>query len=164
MREVSGDLFTYNPRSTLIETTPNTVEELLTFKPTHGNILRCVTTNGVVNNKGYLVMGAGIAKHAKRRFPELPYIFGQNVDERGNHVKIVDNYGIASFPTKHHWKNNSDINLILRSCRELVCFAKNWDYVLLPRPGCNLGGLEWLEVKPLIQQILHQDKFIVVHS
>lgn len=163
MKEVRGDLFTFNPRLQPIEKTPNTLEELLTFKPTHGNILRCITTNGIVNNNGFLVMGAGIAKKASRRFPELPYLIGQKIDERGNHVHIFEKYGIASFPTKHHWKDPSDINLILRSCRELVCFGKKYDYILLPPPGCTNGGLNWEEIKPLVEGILHYDKFIVVH-
>ena len=163
MLEIQGDLFTYNPRAIPLEATPNTVEELLAFSPSHGNILRCITTNGVVNKLGYLVMGAGVAKLAKRRFRELPYLLGQKIDERGNHVYIIDEYGMASFPTKHHWKDDSDINLIVQSCRELLHISKKWDYVILPRPGCGLGGLAWNEVKPIISEILHQDKFIVVH-
>lgn len=164
MREVVGDLFTYNPTPNNIEKTPDSVEELLAFRASHGNILRCVTTNAVIKPSGYLVMGAGIAKKAARRFPELPYLFAQKIDERGNHVHIIEKYGICSFPTKHHWKDPSDINLILRSCRELVCFTKKWDYVLLPRPGCNNGGLEWDTVRAVIEPLLHNDKFIIVHS
>lgn len=164
MIEVVGNIFTYNPTNQPLEKTPLTVDELLAFKATPGKILRCVTTCGVVNKNGYLVMGAGIAKQARRRFTELPYIFGQKVDERGNHVHIVEQYGIASFPTKHDWKEDSDINLIAQSCRELVHFTKNWDYVLLPPAGCTNGGLTWQEVRPVVSSYLHSDKFIIVHS
>lgn len=163
MLEVLGDLFTYNPKLLPIEKTPDSVEALLSFKPSFGKVLRCITTCGVVSKNGYLVMGAGIAKDAKRKFMELPYIFGQNVDEKGNHFHIIKKYGVASFPTKHHWKEKSDINLIARSCRELLHFSREWDYVLLPRVGCNNGGLLWDEVKPVVETYLHSDKFTIVH-
>jgi len=163
MIEVIGNLFTYNPRTTPLEKTPDSVEDLLSFKPDFGKVLRCVTTCGVVNKKGYLVMGAGIAREAKRRFMELPYIFGQKVDEKGSHLHIVEKYGIASFPTKHHWKEKSDLNLIAKSCRELVHFSKKWDFVLLPRIGCTNGGLSWDEVKPIVASYFHEDRFTLVH-
>jgi hypothetical protein len=164
MLEVIGDLFTYNPTSKPLQTAPNTVDELLQYKPSHGNILRCITTNGIVKSNGDLVMGAGIAKEASRRYMELPHIFGDKVDERGNHVYIIEKYGIASFPTKNHWRDPSDINLIAQSCRELVHFGKKWEYILLPRPGCGLGGLDWdKQVRPLISHYFKNDKFIIVH-
>ena len=162
MIELVADLFFYNPKPTNLESTPGSVEELLNFKPTHGNILRCVTTNGIVKPNGSLVMGAGVAKEAARRFPELPHLLGQLVDEKGNHVFIIEKFGIASFPTKHNWKNNSDMDLIVQSCRELKWLSKKWDYVLLPRVGCGLGGLEWdNQVKPVVGSYLDDDKFIV---
>jgi hypothetical protein len=163
MIEVTGNLFTYNPKTFPLEKTPDSIEELLSFEPSYGNTLRCITTCGIVNKNGYLVMGAGIAKEAKRRFNELPYIFGERVDERGNHLHIVEKYGVASFPTKNDWKDPSDINLIAQSCRELFHFTKKWDYVLLPRVGCTNGGLLWKDVRPIIASYLHSDKFIVVH-
>jgi len=163
VKEVIGNVFTYNPRLRPVESTPNTVDELLKFKPTYGNILRCVTTNGIVKKNGDLVMGAGVAREAKRRFNELPHIFGQNIDKNGNHVYIVEKYGIASFPTKHHWKNDSDINLIAQSCRELLFLSKSWDYILLTRPGCGLGKLSWVDVRPVLASYFDDDKFILVH-
>lgn len=165
MQEILGDLFTFNPRTTPIEQTPDSVEDLLNFKPSYGKILRCVTTNGVVKNNGSLVMGAGVAKEAAKRFPELPHLLGQLVDERGNHVFVFDQFGVASFPTKHHWKENSDLQLIEQSCRELVWLSKKWDFVLLPRVGCGMGGLDWEnEVKPLVSKYFTSDKFIIVRS
>ena len=161
MLEVTGNLFTYNPIETQL--TPNNMEELLNFKPS-SKILRCVTTNGIVKTNGDLVMGSGIAKEAKRWFRELPHILGDVVDSRGNHAYIIEKYGIASFPTKHHWKNNSDPNLIARSCREILHFGKKWEYILLPRVGCNNGGLGWEQVKPILLTYFQNDKFIVVHS
>lgn len=165
MIEVIGDLFFYNPKPNKLEITPDNIDELINFKSTHGSVLRCVTTNGIVKASGSLVMGAGVAKEAARRFPELPHLLGQLVDEKGNHVFIIEKFGIASFPTKHDWKNNSDIDLIAQSCRELKWLSKKWDYVILPRVGCGLGGLDWdNQVKPVVETYLDEDKFIVVRS
>jgi len=126
----------------------------------------CVTTNGILCSKGNLVMGAGIAKAFKIRWPVLPKYFGQKVKESGNHVYAY-NTGrgyIFSFPTKHHWKNPSDIKLVEQSARELekltysLCLKK----VCLPRPGCVLGGLDWInQVKPLIAAIL-DNRFVII--
>lgn len=149
MLEVVGDLFTYSPVS-VCETT---------------KVLRCVTTNGVVKANGNLVMGAGVAKDAARKFPDLPHLLGQLVDERGNHVFILDQFGVASFPTKHNWKDNSDLDLIQQSCRELLWLSKKWDYVILPRVGCGLGGLDWeQQVKPIVEKYFEDNKFIIVRS
>tara|TARA_B100000614_G_scaffold255945_1_gene273701 strand:- start:224 stop:730 length:507 start_codon:yes stop_codon:yes gene_type:complete len=163
MKEVIGNLFTYNPIPP-ITTTPNSVEELLDCKSPNKTILRCVTTNGVVNKYGSLVMGAGIAKAAKKRFMELPHLFGQRIDERGLHVHVIEKYGVASLPTKYHWKDDSDLNLIIKSCRELVFLTKKWDFVLLPPPGCTNGGLVWDEVRPHLKDLLVDDKFVIVHA
>ena len=163
MIEVVGNVFTYNPQNIPLEKTPDTVDELLSFKSDFGGVLRCITTCGVVNKNGYLVMGAGIAREAKRRFTDLPYLFGQRIDECGLHIHIVEEYGVTSFPTKYNWKENSDINLIAKSCRELVHFSKKWKYVILPPVGCTNGGLLWEDVRPVIASYLDNDKFIIVH-
>lgn len=126
-----------------------------------GRVLRCVTTNGVVKRNGELVMGAGVARQAAQRHPRLPSILGRLVQERGNHVHVVDD--LASFPTKHHWKQPSDLNLIIRSARELVYEARNFDSVVMTRPGCGLGRLKWEDVRPWLEN-LFDDRFLVVHQ
>ena len=164
MKEAVGDLFTYDPTPP-ITIVPESVEELLNYHSSiKKSVLRCITTNGVVNKNGSLVMGAGIAKKAKKKFMEIPHLFDQRIDEKGLHVHILDKYGVASFPTKYHWKKKSDLNLIIKSCRELVFLAKKWEYVLLPPPGCTNGGLLWEEVKPHLEHLLADDKFVIVHA
>lgn len=70
---------------------------------------------------------------------------------------------VVSYPTKHDWRYQSDPELIERSARELVKVA---DYlglkkVVLPRPGCGLGGLRWRDVKKVIEPIL-DDRFYII--
>lgn len=135
--------------------------DVFTFQTRDLKILRCVTTNGVVKSNNELIMGAGIALTAKQKFSGLPKILGNLVKEHGNHVYIIPEIQIASFPTKNHWRDNSDINLIEQSCKELVEKSKDWDLVVLPRPGCSLGKLEWDQVKPILIRYF-SDKFIVL--
>ena len=138
------------------------------FNQTDADAL-CVTTNGIVNNGGALVMGAGVAFQFKKRWPDLPYVFGDYVSKFGNHVYAtmgcLPKKWIVSFPTKHHWRAKSDLKLIEQSAKELVVFADKEPTVkkvYLPRPGAGLGELNWeMQVKPAIINIL-DDKFIIL--
>lgn len=119
----------------------------------------------------------------------LDVALGDLVDHFGNHVyhvfpgiKVYDEpargdffrdlqrpwhyeYGqnICSFPTKNHWRDDADIKLILRSCRELVTIANanGWNRIALPRPGCSLGNLKWEDVEPVISKVL-DDRFYII--
>lgn len=126
---------------------------------------KCVTTNGVLRNNGELVMGAGIALQAKQRFPELPARLGKNVSMFGNKPFIFHDIGIISFPTKHHWKDKSDIGLIRQSAEHIVGFVKALSIkeVALTRCGCGLGGLVWSNVKSVLEPIL-DDRFKVYNE
>lgn len=135
--------------------------DVFTYEADNLNILRCVTTNGVVKKNKELVMGAGIALAAKQKFPSLAKILGQLVLESGNHVYIIPEFQIASFPTKMDWKDNSSLELIEQSCQELVKKSKDWDLIVLPRPGCSLGKLDWSQVKPILTKFL-DDRFVIL--
>ena len=121
---------------------------------------RCVTTNGVVRDDGTLVMGAGCAGEAQSRYPQLPGEFGTRINDWGNHVYAIRIAGeiIISFPTKHDWRDNSDLDLIKQSAAELMQWLRGnpeIEKVLLPRPGCGLGFLDWeTQVKPALEGIL----------
>jgi hypothetical protein len=120
----------------------------------------CVTTNGIVKNDGAAVMGAGVALQAAEQFPGLPRQLAWKLKTFGNHVYAFLPYRVFTFPTKHDWKDPSKVELILQSCAELRQMSAGKVY--LPRPGCSNGGLDWNEVKPLMQAALPEDWFIVV--
>lgn len=126
----------------------------------------CVTTNGVIKRDGRLVMGAGIAKQARDRFPDIDLTAGQKVKTFGNVPAILHQEGatsIVSLPTKNHFQHKSDMSLIVRSCILLQKMAdeQGWRYIALTPPGCGHGGLRWLDVKSEIQNIL-DDRFYVL--
>lgn len=130
-----------------------------------GSVL-CITTNGVVNRNGLAVMGRGIALQAKEKFPDIAEVLAQMLKMYGNHVAFLGSFSkwqILSFPVKHKWNERADVELIKRSIKELLLFARygKWETVYLPRPGCGNGSLQWAAVKPIIEPLL-DDRFVVV--
>jgi len=123
-----------------------------------------ITTNGIVKKDGTAVMGKGIALQAAQRFPDLPKQLALKIKSMGNCVFIFPEYRVATFPTKTDWKNNSDLLLIGDSCRQLrqLLFIHSIEKIFLPRPGCENGGLLWKDVKPVLESILIEDRFVVV--
>ncbi len=136
---------------------------------------RCITTNGMTRpSDGCAVMGKGCAEEARHRFPGVDTYLGMMLDQHGNHVHQLMEapkkpmgsgvWVLVSFPTKHHWREKSDLELITQSCVELLEVADtqpSWETVLLPRPGCGAGGLSWSVVKQVIAPLL-DDRIVVV--
>lgn len=125
----------------------------------------CITTNGIVSDytQKKLIMGAGIAKEAKDKFLGIDSLLGKYVNEWGNRCFYIKKFKIISFPTKHHYKDDSDLNLIEKSCKELIeiCDKFKLNKVSLPKVGCGLGNLNYeLQVKPILEKYL-DDRFTV---
>ena len=130
MREVFGDLWAYEGRK---------------------GFYILVTTNGFIKNSGEGVMGAGVAKQAADRYPDLPRLLGQSLIGRGNVVSRLTDQ-IFSFPVKHEWFRNADLKLIKKSVAELDRRARLHPdrKFVVPRPGCGSGKLKWSKVRPLM--------------
>lgn len=58
------------------------------------------------------------------------------------------------------WGSPALMSLIEKSAKELleVTNQRDWNSVILPRPGCGAGELNWDEVRPLLSGIL-DDRF-----
>lgn len=121
-----------------------------------------VTTNGALAPDGRAQIGWGTARQASARFPWFASRLGEALAARGNHVALLGER-LASFPVEQSPFDIPDLDLIVRSARELVqlCGAQGWAEVVLPRPGCGGGGLDWSEVSPLLAPVL-DDRFLVV--
>lgn len=118
-----------------------------------------IPTNGIVKYNGNLVMGAGVAAQAVYRFPkdDIPGHLGWLVKTTGNHVYPLWKIRLVSFPTKHHWRYPSEEWLITRSAVQLkVLYDEgHWKLpIVMPPPGCGLGGFSEAQVKPIIDRIL----------
>lgn len=52
---------------------------------------------------------------------------------------------LVTFPTKHHYRDNSDLDLIMRSAVQLKEIAAKFQLskIYLPPVGCGLGKLDY---------------------
>lgn len=129
--------------------------------------LRAITTNGDVNRFGAAIMGRGCAREARERISGLEYHFAMLLRRHGNRVmrltKPIEGAALASFPVKHHWNERADPALIRRSARQIVALATKFGYrrVLIPRSGCGNGSLRWIDVRPILAEVL-DDRFYVI--
>lgn len=132
--------------------------------PTIGKI---ITTNGSLKANGACVMGRGCAKEAKDKFYGIDHLLGSMIKSRGNHCFLLQiSFGsyIFSFPVKHKWFEVADLKLIEQSAKELVELTTHLPSVVLPRPGCGNGQLEWSQVRPVIYPVFapYGEKFKVI--
>lgn len=132
----------------------------------------CITTNGFVKNNGRAVMGAGCAKTIRDAVPNIDLALGAHIKRSGNVAGPIGSYNnnaVFSFPVKHNWWENADLDLIAesaKSIRNLYLFAlgnstKGCD-VWIPRPGCGNGKLSYKDVEPVLQAILIEDNFKII--
>lgn len=129
----------------------------------------CITTNGFIKKNGECVMGRGCAREAMKKFPHFPKLLGERLSRLGNNVFVfgfensVSPSIIFTFPVKHKWMEEADLDLIEKSCIQLVTLvtALDYDEVIVPRPGCGNGKLKWEDVKPVLDKHL-DDRFKVI--
>lgn len=128
----------------------------------------CITTNGIVKADGHAVMGKGNAKQINDMF-HVSEKLGKMINQYGNRVFNLGTYDLhgyklrlISFPTKHDWKDNSDLTLISKSCTQLVelCDKFNIDTCFLPAPGVSNGNLSYHLVKPVLELTLDERFYI----
>ena len=127
-----------------------------------GRAIIAITTNGAVTKQGKAVFGRGCARQAQERFPDLPLRLGLLLVEQGNHVVSLGS-GLVTFPVEETPWALPDYGLIRRSARELRELAdrEGWEKVVVPRPGCGGGGLDWREVRPLLAEYF-DERFTVI--
>lgn len=63
---------------------------------------------------------------------------------------------IVNFPTKRSWRNKSRIEDIASGLDSLVVDIETRDItsIAIPALGCGLGGLDWNDVRPLIERAM----------
>lgn len=72
---------------------------------------------------------------------------------------------IINFPTKRHWKGKSRIEDVRSGLVDLarVIREEGIRSIAIPPLGCGLGGLDWAEVRPLIEQALGPVPEVDIH-
>jgi len=107
------------------------------------------------------VMGKGIAKEFKEREPQMfaayKKICDQNLLSPGKlWLWRGSDFWILNFPTKIHWRNPSKIEWIEAGLKKFVAGYQQLGIreISFPRLGCGNGGLDWNEVRPLMERYL----------
>ncbi len=113
------------------------------------------------------VMGRGIALQFKDAYPEN---FKEYADacKRGDvkpgtmlvheTEKLTGPRYIINFPTKRHWRGKSRIQDIESGLKALIAALREKQIrsVAIPPLGSGLGGLDWSEVRPVIEEAMRQ--------
>lgn len=109
------------------------------------------------------VMGAGLAKAFKERFPNTSAWYRKGCDEgkvKPGEVYIIpirlgrNRQWVAHVPTKDHWRDPSRLEWVQGGLDGLADFVREMRLrsVAIPMLGCGLGGLAWSDVRPLIER------------
>jgi O-acetyl-ADP-ribose deacetylase (regulator of RNase III) len=106
------------------------------------------------------VMGAGLAKAFKNRFPEDMFAqYARACADGTLRLGKLDTYFdyksrtlVINFPTKDDWRDPSLLEYIESGMQALIQFvdANAIEKVALPALGCGLGGLQWNDVSRII--------------
>jgi len=135
------------------------------IEPGSGNLL-LAEVDALVNTVNTVgVMGKGVALQFKQAYPEnyKAYRAACERDEVATGQMFVWDSGqlgprrvIVNFPTKNHWRSRSRIEDIRSGLRDLVRVIRELEIesVAIPALGCGNGGLNWADVRPLIEESL----------
>jgi O-acetyl-ADP-ribose deacetylase (regulator of RNase III) len=135
------------------------------IKETAGNLFetKAEALINAVNCVG--VMGKGIALQFKQKFPADYFNAYKLACQTGElaigSVQVYELKNaqtnpryIINFPTKRHWREQSRIEYIEGGLQSLIEAVERYKIksIAMPALGCGLGGLDYEEVKPLIEK------------
>lgn len=123
---------------------------------------KVIPTNLQTRRDGTAVMGAGLAKQAALQYPDLPRLYGEQLrgltDQIPDLPMVCQSQQLILFPTKDHWRDNSDLELIdygLAWLRDPMGIWQSQGGLYIPKLGCGLGRLSWRDqVRPLVEHYL----------
>jgi len=130
---------------------------------TTGNLLES-DTEAVVNTVNTVgVMGKGIALMFKERYPQINAAYVEAC--KAKQLKAGEMFvtptneltgpkWVINFPTKKHWRHPSKLEWIEDGLTDLARVISEHDIgsIALPPLGCGNGGLDWAQVKSLIER------------
>ncbi len=129
-----------------------------------GDLLKQHDVDAIVNTVNCVgVMGKGIALQFKKKWPTNFKAYAEACKAglvKPGHMFIYHAGALATpkyiinFPTKDHWRGKSRIEFIQDGLVDLVTQIKAYRItsIAIPPLGCGNGGLDWQQVKPLIEQ------------
>ena len=132
-------------------------------RPAEGNLLLAPVQALVntVNTEG--VMGKGIALQFRQAYPDMFKAYAEACKAGAiqlGRMDVHDLGGLAegprwiiNFPTKGHWRAKSRLPDIEAGLRDLVATVRRLGIrsIAVPPLGCGNGGLDWADVRPMIE-------------
>lgn len=119
------------------------------------------TLVNTVNTVG--VMGKGIAAEFKRRYPQMfkeyrGLCLSSKLGIGKLHIYRTPNKTIVNFPTKRHWREQSQVDYLEKGLKKFTSFYMDYGVssVSFPQLGCGNGELEWADVQPVMEKYLEQ--------
>ncbi|MBY0282046.1 MAG: macro domain-containing protein [Alphaproteobacteria bacterium] len=139
----------------------------------HGNIFKLKEISNYAHGCNCAgAMGKGIALQFKEKFPKM-YIEYKRLCKEGLfsvgdvYTYNYDNGTVFNLGTQISWKTKADINAVESSLIKMLSYAheNNIFKIALPKIGAGLGGLNWDDVKFVIDKITRDypnvDLFVV---
>ena len=121
------------------------------------------------------VMGRGVAKHIKEKFPWSVWPYEELCNRGdlvvGNIIAVkltIDSEITLRTPTilhvatKNHWRGKSRLNWVescLISIKKFI-LRNSVDNIAIPKLGCGLGGLNWSDVEALFNKHLNLESCV----
>ena len=168
MIEITGDLFKQKA-DVLCITTNGYV------KANGENVMGmgCAKRAAEINKTVPLLLGKAIKLHGNRvnhiitekvalySFPVKP-ITAICLPDKSNIVGYMKSK-VRAGESVMGWACKADIGQILKSAKEIVELANEhgWKKVVIPRPGCGAGELDWNQLAPQLEKIL-DDRFYLI--
>lgn len=112
------------------------------------------------------VMGAGLAKRFKQKYPKMYYEYKRiccedRLSPGGTYVffDVPTNTHIINVATKDHWNSPSTYRYIVDGLFNINAEIKKYRIrsICIPKIGCGLGGLDWNIVYGHIRDIIHNE-------
>lgn len=140
----------------------------MTVQVLRGDLLKQLDVDAIVNTVNCVgVMGKGIALQFRNKWPAnfTAYERACKAGEVQPGRMFVFDAGayaqphyIINFPTKDHWRGKSQLSFIKDGLGDLIAQVRRLGIrsIAIPPLGCGNGGLEWTDVRPLIERAFAQ--------
>ena len=117
------------------------------------------TIVNTINTVG--VMGKGLALAMGNRYPAMASAYKKlcqtgEIDIGKLWLWKESEQWVLNFPTKKHWRNPSKLEYVSAGLEKFVNeYDRRGIYeISFPRLGCGNGGLDWVDVKPMMENYL----------
>jgi O-acetyl-ADP-ribose deacetylase (regulator of RNase III) len=114
-------------------------------------------------------MGAGIAIEFKRRFPRMFDEYAARCADGRFGLGDVFMWSegdetVYNLGTQEHWRKKAQLPALAKSLRKMVELAENAgvERIGLPRIGAGLGGLDWMRVKRVLEEVGKETKVSLI--